>query len=156
MLSEALALFIVVLATISAYKSFKWTWPGMPPGPWGLPVLGYLPFLNPMAPYLTLTELCDKFGRVFSVRLGQVSCVVLADPVLIRQAFARSEFAGRAPLFLTHGIMDGFGLICAEGDLWKCQRKFTAEFMRKFGLTNFKVSWRSSLSSWYKPRGTGS
>ena len=139
MLSEAFILFILVLAAISTYKRFKWTRPRMPPGPRGLPVLGYLPFLNAKAPYLTLTELCDKFGRVFSVQLGQVSCVVLADPVLIRQAFARSEFAGRAPLYLTHGIMNGFGLICAEGDLWKCQRKFTAEFMRKFGLTNFKV-----------------
>jgi ecdysteroid 25-hydroxylase CYP306A1 len=68
-----------------------------------------------------------------------VCCVVLSDPALIRESFGRSEFTGRAPLFLTHGIMAGFGLIGAEGPLWKSQRKFAAEFLRSFGLTHFKV-----------------
>ena len=140
MLSELLILFTVFLITYLAYKRANEPKPKMPPGPWGLPIVGYLPFLDPQAPYLTLQNLANKFGKVFSVQLGQVLCVVLTDPALIRQAFSRSEFSGRAPLFMTHGIMGGFGLICSEGDLWKSQRKFTAEFMRKFGMTNFKVS----------------
>ena len=141
MISVLLISFLIFLISYLAFKNAKGeSKTKMPPGPWGLPIVGYLPFLDPQAPYLTLSNLEKKFGKVFSVQLGQVSCVVLTDPTLIRQAFSRSEFSGRAPLFMTHGIMGGFGLICSEGDLWKSQRKFTAEFLRKFGMTNFKVS----------------
>lgn len=132
-----LILFLLLLVTYLIYKRSKNH--KMPPGPWGLPILGYLPFLDAQAPYHTLSRLAKKYGRVFSVQLGQVPCVVLTDPTLIRVTFARSEFSGRAPLYLTHGIMGGFGLICSEGSLWKSQRKFTSEFMRRFGMTNFKV-----------------
>ena len=33
--------------------------------------------------------------------------------------------------------MNGFGLICAQGERWKVQRKFTLDFMRKFGMSKF-------------------
>jgi len=71
MLSVLLVVSIIFLATISVYKHLKQPGSKMPPGPWGLPVLGYLPFLNPKAPYLTLSELCDKFGKIFTLQLGQ-------------------------------------------------------------------------------------
>jgi ecdysteroid 25-hydroxylase CYP306A1 len=43
------------------------------------------------------------------MKLGNVFTVVLSDQHLIRQAFARDIFVGRAPLYLTHGIMKGYG-----------------------------------------------
>jgi ecdysteroid 25-hydroxylase CYP306A1 len=36
--------------------------------------------------------------------------VFISDPQLVRQAFSRPVFSGRAPLYLTHGIMKGHGL----------------------------------------------
>ena len=147
MLTEIIASVVILLAIIQLCFKNKLPKGRLPPGPYGVPILGYLPFLNPVAPYLTLTNLCDRFGKVFSVQLGQVTCIVLADAAVIRQAFSRSDFSGRAPLYLTHGIMNGFGLICAEGDLWKCQRKFTADFMRKFGMTSWKVTLRSVIEA---------
>lgn len=107
----------------------------MPPGPFGVPFLGYLPFLDPSAPHVTLSNLVKKYGKVFSVQMGQVPCVVVADPFVIKRCFAKNEYAGRAPLYLTHGMMKGYGLICAEGERWKIQRKFTASFMRRFGMS---------------------
>ncbi len=38
--------------------------------------------------------------------------------------------------FQVHGIMEGKGLICAEGDLWQSQRKFTTNYMRENGMSN--------------------
>lgn len=50
-----------------------------------------------------------RYGPIYSVRLGRVMTVVLSDPRLIREALGREEFAGRADLYLTHGIMQGYG-----------------------------------------------
>lgn len=41
--------------------------------------------------------------------MGSVYTILLSDPQLVRQAFAKDVFAGRAPLYLTHGIMKGYG-----------------------------------------------
>jgi ecdysteroid 25-hydroxylase CYP306A1 len=103
-------------------------------------VVGYLPFIDAAAPYLTLSALVSKYGKVFSVSMGAVPCVVIADFDTVRSCFSKSEFSGRAPLYLTHGIMKGYGLICAEGALWKSQRKFVAEFMRNVGMSNMTKS----------------
>lgn len=80
-----------------------------PPGPLGIPFFGYLPFLNLKAPYLTLTELAQQYGRVFSVNFGSVYTVVVADAKLMRQALNQEEFNKRAPLFVNHGVMKGNG-----------------------------------------------
>lgn len=91
------------------------------PGPWGLPLLGYLPFLDPKAPHKTLTDLARRYGRkhgLFALTLGRVRTVVISDPKLIRQALAKDEFSGRAPLYLTHGIMQGYGeYTCCREDV---------------------------------------
>ncbi|KAL1140655.1 hypothetical protein AAG570_000585 [Ranatra chinensis] len=81
----------------------------LPPGPWGLPVVGYLPWLDPASPHLSLTRLAERYGPVYSVKLGGIFVVVLADARTIRQTLAKDAFAGRADLFVTHGIMGGYG-----------------------------------------------
>lgn len=81
----------------------------LPPGPIGLPVLGYLPWIDAKAPHETLTRLTRKYGPVCGLKMGSVYTVLLADPKLIRQTFSRDAVSGRAPLFLTHGIMQGYG-----------------------------------------------
>ncbi|XP_050304768.1 cytochrome P450 306a1 [Anthonomus grandis grandis] len=110
-----------------------WKNRNLPPGPWGIPLLGYLPWLSPKAPYVTLTELSKKYGSVYSLTLGSVCTVVLTDPKDIKSLFAKDATTGRAPLYLTHGIMNGYGLICAEGDLWKDQRRFVHNCIRTLG-----------------------
>jgi len=39
------------------------------------------------------------------VRLGGLRCVVISDREVLQELFRREECSGRAPLFLTHGIM---------------------------------------------------
>ncbi|CAG9863597.1 unnamed protein product [Phyllotreta striolata] len=128
-----LAVLVALLASLAIY--LYWKNRNLPPGPWGLPILGYLTWLDPLNPYVTLTKLSKKYGSVYSLSLGNVFTVVLTDPKILKSLFAKDSTTGRAPLYLTHGIMRGYGLICAEGDLWKEHRKFTHNCLRQFGAT---------------------
>lgn len=90
------------------FKKLK-EWQSLPPGPWGLPIVGFLPFIDRRQPHLTLTRLAKEFGSIYGIGMGSVYAVVLSDHKLVREAFAKDSFAGRAPLYLTHGIMHGNG-----------------------------------------------
>ncbi|XP_023716253.1 cytochrome P450 306a1 isoform X2 [Cryptotermes secundus] len=131
------ALLLVVASSVAVLWFLKRRGPPVPPGPCGVPLLGFLPWIDPKAPHLTFTRLAKHYGPIYSLKLGNVFTVVLSDPHLIRQAFAKDIFVGRAPLYLTHGIMKGNGLICAEGELWKDQRKFVTVCLRNFGMIKF-------------------
>lgn len=79
-------MYQVTLAFLSvwamAYYVFKLTrlWSRLPPGPVGLPILGYLPFLDRKQPQRTLELLSAKYGKVFSIQMGRITAVVIADP----------------------------------------------------------------------------
>lgn len=77
--------------------------------------------------------------------MGSVYTVLLSDPQLIRQSFAKDSITNRAPLYLTHGIMKGYGIICAEGEQWKDQRKFISNCLRNFGMVKHEGAKRDKM-----------
>ena len=103
----------------------------LPPGPTGLPFLGYLPFLGTEI-HLTLTELSQRFGPIYQIFLGGIRVVVLNDASLVRQAFKQSVFSGRPDTQLTR-ILQGYGIVNSDGALWKEQRAFLHSALRKLG-----------------------
>jgi ecdysteroid 25-hydroxylase CYP306A1 len=103
------SLLLVVASLVAVIWFLQRRGPPVPPGPRGVPLLGFLPWIDPKAPHLTFTRLAKLYGPIYSLKLGNVFTVVLSDHRLIRQAFAKETFAGRAPLYLTHGIMKGYG-----------------------------------------------
>ena len=80
-----------------------------PPGPWGLPVVGYLPFLGRKM-NLTINSLAQRYGDVFQLRLGSRKVVVISGQKSIRKALLENGtvFAGR-PDFYTYNIIENFG-----------------------------------------------
>ncbi|XP_050666565.1 cytochrome P450 306a1 [Leptidea sinapis] len=135
-------IFLFLVTFVLGFWIFKKMkdWKDLPPGPWGLPIIGYLPFIDKVHPHLTLTNLTREYGPVYAISMGSVYTVVLSDQKLVREAFSKDNFSGRAPLYLTHGIMHGNGIICAEGSLWKDQRKLITMWLKSFGMSKHSVS----------------
>jgi len=103
----------------------------LPPGPTGLPFLGYLPFVGREI-HLTLTSLSERYGPIYQIFLGGIRVVVLNDASLVRQAFKQPVFSGRPDTQLTR-ILQGYGIVNSDGALWKEQRAFLHTALRKLG-----------------------
>ncbi|EAA13571.4 AGAP004665-PA [Anopheles gambiae str. PEST] len=108
-----------------------------PPGPYGFPFIGCLTLIDPLKPYETFSRLARQYGTTYGLWMGQVYTVVLTDPTLIRTILSKDEATGRAPLFITHGIMGGHGIICAQGNLWRDQRRLSIDWLRKLGMVKY-------------------
>ncbi|XP_041451378.1 cytochrome P450 306a1 [Drosophila obscura] len=116
-----------------------------PPGPWGLPFVGYLPFLDRRAPHKSLQALARRYGGIYQLRMGSVKAVILSDVALVREFFRHEVMSARAPLYLTHGIMGGYGIICAAGPIWKHQRREVIDWLKALGMTRRPGETRSRL-----------
>nr|CAD7439766.1 unnamed protein product [Timema bartmani] len=128
---RTLLVFLAVIVAVRLLQMFREV-RSLPPGPWGFPVIGYLPFLKGDA-HLHFKELAKKYGSMFSTKLGNQLIVVLSDYKTIREAFRREEFTGR-PHTEFSSILGGYGIINSDGKLWKDQRKFLHERLRQFGI----------------------
>ncbi|XP_044755364.1 cytochrome P450 306a1 [Coccinella septempunctata] len=129
MLSVVFLIVILSLFAISSWRKNSL----LPPGPWNIPIIGSLLWLNAKEPYKTLHEFAKKYGSIYGLYMGNIYTVVLSDAKLIKKVLSKEVTTGRAPLYVTHGLMKGCGLICAQGDLWKDQRKFVFNFLRNIG-----------------------
>ncbi|XP_015118416.1 cytochrome P450 18a1 [Diachasma alloeum] len=131
-LAYSIVVFLSALGVVRAFQWFKYL-RSLPPGPWGFPILGYLPFIKGDL-HLQFGGLAKKYGSMFCARLGTKLVVVLSDYRTIRDTFRREEFSGR-PHSEFMNILGGYGIINAEGAMWKDQRKFLHEKLRSFGMT---------------------
>ena len=82
---------IVILTILTIYMSVRKD-SKLPPGPIGLPLVGYLPFLDSEKPHETISHLVEEFGKIVHLQLGQLPCVVLADEKLIKSILSRCEY----------------------------------------------------------------
>lgn len=84
----------------------------LPPGPWGLPILGYYPFLSEK-PYIDFSKLSQRYGDVISFRsVGGKLFVVLNGVKTIKDVLVNrsEEFHGRPEEDnLLTWISDGLG-----------------------------------------------
>ncbi|XP_070568876.1 cytochrome P450 2U1-like isoform X2 [Ptychodera flava] len=108
----------------------------LPPGPWGLPVIGCLPLLDKSAPFKSMVKLTEKFGNVYSLQMGSTMVVVLNGYQAIKEAFVNKgdTFKGRPSMVLSDLIGAGRGIVFATyDDDYKEQRNFAVSALKGFG-----------------------
>ncbi|KAG8382237.1 hypothetical protein BUALT_Bualt05G0056000 [Buddleja alternifolia] len=75
--------FLILIISILWYTKAART-PPLPPGPRGLPILEYLPFLgNDLLKQFT--ELSHKYGPIYKLQLGNKLCVVISSLSLVKE-----------------------------------------------------------------------
>ena len=79
----------------------------LPPGPYGLPILGMLPFIKKEF-HLTLFDHSKKHGKLMSCQMGVETCIVLSDHKLIKKAFQTRDFTAR-PKTAVQALLGGYG-----------------------------------------------
>ena len=89
----------VVVLAVSTWLLWKYLKGGSRselPGPWGLPIIGYLPFLDTKRPNLAFLELAKKYGDVFQLRIGSGKMVVVNGHRAVMQlSETTTEFLGK-------------------------------------------------------------
>ncbi|GFT79414.1 cytochrome P450 18a1 [Nephila pilipes] len=131
-------LLVSALVLILTWLVFNW-WSQnkkLPPGPWGLPILGYWPFIR--ITHLDFTELSKIYGNVFSFRtVGGRLIIVLNGIKTIKDVLVNraDEFDGRP-----HGnnliswMSGGLGITQEEGQPWSEQRRFFLQTAKNLGF----------------------
>ncbi|GFS45857.1 cytochrome P450 18a1 [Nephila pilipes] len=126
--------FLVALALVLVC-SYVYNWirsRNYPPGPHGLPVVGYIPFLG-KKPNLTLENLSKKYGDIFSFYIGPQLMICVSDYVLIKEILNHPLTLARPPQAFAFLVGNG-GFSGQNGEAWQEQRRFVVQTMRNLGL----------------------
>ncbi|XP_039271391.2 cytochrome P450 2J6-like isoform X1 [Styela clava] len=132
---DSLLLFLITTLCFLLYCAWLRKRPKrFPPGPLGLPLVGYAPFLG-KNPAITYMNMKNKYGSIFSVRIGSKDWIVLNDYKSIYEAYVTQghAFSGRPNVVILdvlsgHGNGMGFN---DYGEMWKIQRAFLSKALRK-------------------------
>lgn len=110
---------------------------GLPlPGPWGLPLVGNLPFLHPDLHHC-FAQLSLKHGPVMKLQLGSRLCVVISSPEAAKQVLQDhdADFADRdttaTALISSYGELDM--AFAPHGDHWRMLRKVCTKELLSHG-----------------------
>ncbi|XP_043566992.1 cytochrome P450 2K6-like [Chiloscyllium plagiosum] len=81
-------------------------------------------------------KLSEKYGEVFSIKLGPTTAVVLTGYEAVRDALVNNadEFGERAHIPIFEVVSKGHGIIFGHGESWKQMRRFALTTLRDFGM----------------------
>ncbi|XP_049987969.1 cytochrome P450 2B2-like [Alexandromys fortis] len=116
----------------------------LPPGPRPLPLLGNLLQMDRGGLLNSFMRLREKYGDVFTVHLGPRPVVMLCGTEAIREALVdqAEAFSGRGTVAVVEPVVQGYGVIFANGERWKTLRRFSLSTMRDFGMGKRSVEER--------------
>ncbi|XP_070574475.1 steroid 17-alpha-hydroxylase/17,20 lyase-like [Ptychodera flava] len=127
-------LVVVLMIVIAALWSMRIP-SGFPPGPRGLPFIGSIGVLA-TDPIYKITDLAQKYGDIYSLKVGRQRIIVLNNIELVREALVKKQkaFAGRPTvysldLFSERGEDIMFGNFTEK---WKTLRKIAHQAIRNY------------------------
>lgn len=134
--SRNILTFLVPLSTIFWFifsvKKLNKENPPLPPGPRGLPLVGYLPFLGSNLHH-SFKDLARLYGPIFKVQLGTKDCIVVSSPSLVKEVVRDQDvvFANRVPIIAAETLLFGTLDIAFSnyGPEWRKMRKIFASEM---------------------------
>ncbi|KAI4558530.1 hypothetical protein MJT46_013172 [Ovis ammon polii x Ovis aries] len=116
----------------------------LPPGPRPLPFLGNLLQMDRKGLLKSFLRFQQKYGDVFTVYLGPRPVVIICGTEAIREALVDQAevFSGRAKIAVVDPVVQGHGVVFANGERWKALRRFSLATMRDFGMGKRSVEER--------------
>ncbi|KAL0542166.1 hypothetical protein IC582_022259 [Cucumis melo] len=131
-------LFIFLFISALLWLRSKFRQSPLPPGPRGLPLVGYLPFLSTNLHH-NFADLAKIYGPIFKLRLGAKLCFVLTSPSSINEVLRHHEtvFDNRdatvSARLCTYG---GSDIVFSqnEGDWKKLRKIFARKMLSKANL----------------------
>ncbi|KAL1023156.1 hypothetical protein UPYG_G00037080 [Umbra pygmaea] len=132
---QGFLLFSVVFLLLADYaKNLQPA--SFPPGPRALPFVGNFFTVDFKKFHNSLTELSQKYGDVYSLRMGQTWMVVLNGYQIIKEALITQgeSFADRPTPPLTRDMGHTFGIVNSNGHAWKQQRRHALITLKYFGV----------------------
>lgn len=109
------------------------------PGPRGLPLLGNLLQLRATQLQTILEQWADRYGPLYTLRLGRKPVVAIADPALIHEVLRHRPETYRRLRSLAAVFEDlgGQGVFVAEGARWRRQRRVVMQALSTPQLRQF-------------------
>ncbi|KAL6107819.1 uncharacterized protein ACO6RY_18513 [Pungitius sinensis] len=140
---RSLLLFTLVLLVTAEYLRARRP-SGFPPGPWAFPLVGNLFSFDPSNPHVDMTKLAEKYGKVYSLKMGPLWSVVLNGLSAVQEGLAKGDHADGRPDFAIHSdVLPEMGIVFSNGHSWKQQRRFALFTLKYFGVG--KKSLESSI-----------
>lgn len=106
---------------------------GLPPGPYGLPVVGYLPYISKDA-HRDMDRLKKEYGNVFGMFLGSRFVVCLCDYSTVKEALSQDTLLNRPRDFPFAINRESQGLMVINGTTWREQRRFSLRLFKNLGI----------------------
>lgn len=104
----------------------------LPPGPWGVPLLGYIPFVRKPW-HIAFKELSDQYGPIIRLRLGCKDVVVLNDLGSIREGLTNPDVLFR-PDNTPFRFLGIKAIATLNGEPWKVNRRYSFHVLRNLGF----------------------
>ena len=132
-----LTVVVVAVLTCLLWKCLNGRKRKEPPGPWGLPIVGYLPFVDTKRPNVYFAELAKKHGDVYQLQMGSYKLVVVNGQRAVKLLYGKADFLskpGRITTRIITEIMDNYLFVPFSASYWihkkvllKAMKGFVAE-----------------------------